>query len=133
VRTRLRHWTEALRSESGGAAIEFAIIGSLFVFGCIATLEFGRALYVRGEMTYAADVAERRILMDPDVSESDLEQTVLSSFRGDPALLTIQFGEETIGGNEFRTLSLDYPISLLLPYLSTREIGLSVGRRTPIR
>jgi hypothetical protein len=129
----VRRALRILRSDGGGAAIEFAIISSLFIFGCIATLEFGRALYVRGEMTYAADVAERAILMDPGASESDIQAAVMSSFRGDHDLLTIALGEETVNGIEFRTLALDYPLSLILPYFSINEIGLTVDRRTPLR
>jgi hypothetical protein len=120
------------RSEDGGVAIEFAIIGTLLVFGSIACLELARALYLRGEMTYAADVAERQVLMDPEASDSTIESAVRSAFRGNRNLLTIDVGEETIDGMTFRTLSLDYPASLVAPTITTRDLGLAVSRRTPI-
>ena len=113
-------------------AIEFAIISSLFILGCIATLEFGRALHVRGEISYAADVAERVILMDPEVPNSAVQSAVRSAFRGNANLMTIELGEETVDGVKFRTLVVSYPFSLLVPFLSTKEVGLSVDRRTPI-
>jgi TadE-like protein len=120
------------RSEEGGVAIEFAIIGTLLVFGAIATLELARALHLRGEMAYAADVAERQVLMDPEASDSAVEAAVRSAFRGDGDLLTIDVGEETLDGMTFRTLSLDYPASLVAPTITTRDLGLDVARRTPI-
>jgi Flp pilus assembly protein TadG len=132
VKNTLRHNLGIGRCECGGAAIEFAIIGSLLVFGCIATLEFGRALYVLNELSYAADVAEREVLMDSEISDADLLSTVHHNFRGDADLMTVVLGEETVDGSKFRTLTINYPISLLIPYFSTKDIGLSVDRRTPI-
>jgi len=120
------------RSDDGGVAIEFAIIGTLLVFGSIATLELGRALYLRGEMAYAADVAERQVMMNPEISDSAVANAVRSAFRGNAELLTIEVGEETIDGLKFRTLALNYPMLLVAPTVSSRDLGLDVARRTPI-
>ena len=120
------------RSDDGGVAIEFAIISTLLVFGSIATLELGRALYLRGEMAFAADVAERQVMMDPELSDSAVESAVRSAFRGDTDLLMIEVGEETIDGLKFRTLSLNYPMLLVAPTITSRDLGLEVARRTPV-
>jgi hypothetical protein len=120
------------RSDDGGVAIEFAIISTLLVFGSIATLELGRALYLRGEMAYAADVAERQVMMDPDISDSAVESAVRSAFHGNADHLTIDVGVETIDGLKFRTLSLNYPMLLVAPTITSRDLGLEVARRTPI-
>jgi Flp pilus assembly protein TadG len=50
------------RSDSGAAAIEFAIIVWALIFLCLGIIEIGRGLHVRNEMSYAADLAARRIL-----------------------------------------------------------------------
>jgi Flp pilus assembly protein TadG len=120
------------RCTAGGVAIEFAIISSLLIFGSIATMEFGRALYWRSELSYVADVAEREILIDHDVSDEAVVSTVRAKFSGDATLMNVVMGEETIDGANFRTLTIDYPVSLLIPYFSINDIGLSVDRRTPI-
>ena len=120
------------RSDAGGVAIEFAIVSSLFILGCVAALDFGRALYVRNEMSYAADIAERVILIDPDIPEDELHSTLQAAFRGDPDQLTVELGEETVDGVDFRTLTLTYPFTLFVPHDPSRELNLSVSRRTPL-
>lgn len=120
------------RSEHGGVAIEFAIISSLLILGCISTLEFGRALYLRSELSYAADAAERRMLLDTDVSESVITTTVRSTFSGDSGRLTIAVGDETVDSMRFRTLTLGYPIALNVPFFPDAGLRLSVNRRTPV-
>ncbi len=50
------------RSDSGAAAIEFAIIVWALIFVCLGIIEIGRGLHVRNEMVFAADLAE-----DPDL------------------------------------------------------------------
>ena len=118
--------------ESGGVAIEFAIISSLLIFGCTATLEFGRALYLRNQLSYAADTAERKMLLQADISDSEIESTVRSSFRGDSARLTVTLSEDTVDGVKFRTLELRYPLALLIPFRPTASITLGIDRRTSV-
>ena len=120
------------RCESGGVAIEFAVISSLLIFGCTATLEFGRALYLRNQLSYAADTAERQMLLQSDISENAIMSTVRSSFSGDPAGLTITLSQETIDGVKFRTLTLRYPLALLVPFRPDAGVILGVDRRTPV-
>lgn len=120
------------RSQDGGVAIEFAIISSVFIFVIVGTLEFGRAMYVRNELSYAADIAAREILKDAEASESTVEGAARTAFRGDAELLTFDLSNETVDGVQFRTLQLNYPFTLLVPQLSGRMFDLSVTRRTPV-
>jgi Flp pilus assembly protein TadG len=120
------------RCERGGVAIEFAIIGSLLVLGCLAIMEFGRGLYLRSELSFAADAAERQMLMNADISDEDIDTTIRSAFSGDADSLTIDMSEETIDGVKFRTVSLSYPMALLMPVVPSGELHITVDRRTPI-
>jgi hypothetical protein len=51
---------------------------------------------------------------------------------GTPGMLTVTVGAETVNGVPFRTITLSYPFTPLIPQLSTGAINLSVARRTPV-
>lgn len=116
----------------GAAAVEFAIIGLVLIMVCVGGIEFGRGLWLRNELSFAADFAARKVLTDPAISSADLETELRSALTGiDPDLVEISFGSETVDTIEFRTVLVRYPLSLLVPGLSDDPITLSVNRRVP--
>lgn len=126
------------RSDSGAAAIEFAIIVWALIFLCLGIIEIGRGLHVRNEMSYAADLAARRILTFEAYSgavlapsdEDALRLVVQQAFSGpSPEDLSVTFPLDA-GGN-FRVILLSYPFSLLIPGLGD-SFDLTVSRRVPI-
>ncbi len=121
------------RREEGAAAVEFAIVSVAFVLVSLATLEFGRAFEVRNKLAFAADIAARQILNNAEISEDDVEERVREAFdAADPELLEVELGAETVGGVQFRTVSLTYPFVLLIPQLSSNSIVLSTSERVPL-
>lgn len=122
-----------LRRESGAAAVEFALIGLVAIAMFLGIIEFGRALYVRNELSYAVDVAARRILTDPAVADSDLEEAIRSSLTfGDQGDLRLTLGTETADGVSFRTVMAEQPLLLLVPLLVDADVTLKVDRRVPV-
>lgn len=73
------------RSQSGATAVEFALVCLpllLLVFGII---EFGRAFYVRNELSHAVDVAARRVLIGQiarDATDSEALTKLAGAVRG---------------------------------------------------
>jgi Flp pilus assembly pilin Flp len=127
-----------VRSDSGAAAIEFAIIIWALIFLCLGIIEIGRGLHVRNEMSYAADLAARRILTfeaysaDPlmEADEDALELEVREAFKGPrPGELDVTFPLDDSGN--FRVIVMSYPFSLLIPGLRD-TFDLTVTRRVPI-
>ncbi len=131
-------WSRFRRSEHGGVAIEFAIISMLVVIVSLGAVEFGRALQLRNELSSLADRATREILMDASqtvttAQKTAAEEDVRSLFQGpSPELLQIDLVDESVDGTSFRTLTLTYPVTLLIPKLAAPSITLSVERRTPV-
>lgn len=118
--------------ESGAAAIEFAIIAMLLILVCLGTIEFGRAFFLRNELSFAADFAARKVLTDPTICEADLHTEVRSTFTGlDPDVVVLDFDIDTADGILFRTVEMEYPMTLLVPGLSDDPINLSLSRRIP--
>ena len=127
-----------VRSNSGAAAVEFAMIVWALIFLCLGIMEIGRGLHVRNEMSYAADLAARRILTFEAYSgtvlqpsdEKALEQEVRKAFKGArPEDLSVTFPLEE--GGDFRIILLEHPFSLLIPGLRG-TFDMTVSRRVPI-
>jgi len=117
--------------QEGTAAIEFAIVGSAMILVSIGIVEFGRGLLVRNEIAHLADVGSRAILIDPAVSDATLLVQMRKGFSGDDALLGVSTAPETVDGIKYRTVSVTYPLNLLVPGLTKEPITLSVLRRVP--
>jgi len=120
------------RSESGAAAIEFALVGMVAIILFLGIIEFGRGLHIRNEMSYAADRAARQILLNSAVSNAEVELALRDTITFATADLQITFGTESAQGVDFRTILIRYPVSLIIPGLSNGRITLSVDRRVPI-
>jgi Flp pilus assembly protein TadG len=124
-----RFWTD----EAGASAVEFAIVGSVLIALCIAILSFGWALQIRSNLSQAADVAIRSIIIDPETSDSDLEAQVYAALTHyGVERLNVEAGETTVGATDFRTLSIEYDMTLSIPLLPTNLVTLNVSRRVPV-
>ena len=120
------------RCERGVAAIEFAVVGVVLIALTIGAFEFGRALFVKHQLSLLADEASRTVMLNPGVSDASLQTTAESDFTaGDPAALAVTLSQETVRGTTYRVVQMDYPITLLVPNLVTNSITVSVTRRIP--
>jgi Flp pilus assembly protein TadG len=113
--------------------VEFALIGLVMIVVTLGAIEFGRALYLRNNLSYAADRAARRGLIDKTATTVQLENEARSAFSGrDPALLKVSIDSETVDGIPVQTISLTHGIKLLIPGLTTQELSMRVSRRIPV-
>lgn len=121
------------KSESGAAAVEFALVGMVAIVTFLGIIEFGRGLYMRNEMSYAVDLAARKILTNPAVANAEVEAVIREAFAfGSSDDLQITFGAESVDGVDFRTLVISYPVTLLLPGVTNGSFTLTTDRRVPL-
>src|SRR5688500_17748598 len=121
------------RCQDGGVAIEFAFVSLVVILLGLGTLEFGRAFHMHNQLSFAVDVGVREVLRDDSISEDALKAKVRAAFDAPyPDLLAIAVGSETVDGVQFRTLTVTYPMTLLVPALSHDAITLDVERRAPV-
>lgn len=121
-----------LDCRSGATALEFAIVSLFLVLISIGVIDFGRGLYLRNEISYAADKGARTILLDNATSDSAVEEAIRQAFAGpEPDRLQVLFGSETVNGVTYRTVTIEYPLELKIPGFSDTAITLSVARRIP--
>ena len=128
-----------LKHRSGATAIEFAIVGSVFIVLVLGAVEFGRVFYMRGKLSFAADTGARLVLMtsretdDRTASIAEITTAVKTAFGTEEETkdLTIVVASESLDGVDYRTLSLTYPMTLIIPGVS-QDINITQFRRTPM-
>ncbi len=121
------------RDRRGAAALEFALVGLPFILLLLGLVEFGRGLYIRNALDSAADRAQRVIMIDPSASVTTLEQTIRSTFRaGQSEHLTLNYALETVAGVNYRRVSLNYAMQLLLPAPLGRVMTIGSSRRVAL-
>ena len=125
----MTHWKALEKCQNGAVAVEFALVGLVSITLMLGIIEFGRSLFMRSEMSYAMDMAERRILTNPGVANTDVETIIRKAITFEkPASLQITFGSATVNGLLFRTVLISYPVTLLIPGLTSRSFTLKIDR-----
>src|SRR5688572_29552762 len=129
----LRRCRDLFTDRHGGVAVEFAIVSVALVVVCLGVIEFGRALSVRNELSFLADIGARQILNNSSVSDDEVDGKIRAAFTSArPELLEVDFDTEVIDGSQFRTISIRYPFILLIPQLANNAITLSIEERVPV-
>ena len=122
-----------LRCESGVAAIEFAMVGLLAIVLILGVFEFGRALFLRNQLAFAADIATRKALIHRPQTATDLEDleaAIRDAITFDQSELQVELALPSVDG--IMPITLRQPLTLLLPDLYQNSITLSVDRSIPL-
>lgn len=125
--------TRLLGDRSGAAALEFALTGMPFILLLLGLIEFGRGLHIRTALDAAADRAQRAILIDPAASTGTLETEIRNTFNvGQPDRLAITYAIDSSSGIDYRLVTVDYQMDLLLPAPLGGTISIGSTRRVVI-
>ncbi len=123
------------RDESGASAVEFGFVGSILIVCMLGVIQFGWALQMRNDLGKAADEAIRFVMLAEDpVDDADFEGKVTEyaeRFGYDEDRLTVDAGTLVVGGNDYRTLDIEYEMPLSIPGFPMSVATLGVSRRTP--
>ena len=123
----------AVRCDSGVAAIEFAFVGLLAISLILGIIEFGRALFIRNELAFAADIATRKALIAPPKTSDDLdrlEATIREAITFNRDQLKVELQLPSSDG--VMQITLHQPLTLLVPGLYENGITLSLERKIPL-
>ena len=125
-------WARLAACQRGTAAIEFAIVSVVLIGLCIGIVDFGRTLYVKNQLSYLADQATRSVLINPAVTNAELETQLSADFSaGNAGDLTVTVVPETVDGTDYRVITVGYPMTLFVPNLVSENLDLSFTRRVP--
>ena len=128
-----RHRFSFLRDQRGVSAIEFAITLPLLLLIVLGTLEFGRALKARNEMSHALSKAVRVINLDSEQTTqaiSDILGTYLADYGSED--LDVNVLSTTISGTDYMNISVGFPFHTIIPYSSVSTVMLKVDTLAPV-
>lgn len=118
---------------SGATALEFAIVSLFLVLTAIGVIDFGRGFHVRNNMSHAADVGARKLLTDPELEDATLEKVIRAAFTAaDPEQLAIGITSENVAGAIYRSVTIEYPLTLHVPGFESSPVTLTILRRIPL-
>lgn len=120
------------RGSRGATAVEFALVAPVFLFFVLGIIDLGRLFFVKNLMQYATEQTARYAMVNPALSEADLEvyaeDEIATLFSG----ITFTADMETLDGVEFRTITAEYTFSYMMPLIALSDVPLSAKSRTPI-
>lgn len=134
------------RDEAGAVAVEFAIVAMVFILICLGIFEFGRAFYVRGNMSFAAEQGVRDYIVHQNRTDKEIITKVKEHLLpGDTSTVTVKttadgssatVGPYTVsvsaaymqGGLDFRKINISRNLELISLVVSD-AMALNVERR----
>jgi Flp pilus assembly protein TadG len=118
--------------ESGAAAVEFAIVSSVFI-----TFVFGIAytaimLYTNATLQWAVETTIRQAAIDADVTQAQLT-TTLNSYLSTAQMpnATVNYSVATVGTMQVATLTGSFSRSFDIPFVGTFNTTYSATAKTP--
>jgi Flp pilus assembly protein TadG len=126
---RILHGT---RDQRGATAAEFAILCPVFCMMIFGVIEISRMMYMGASVQWAVDRAARMVIVDPDVSDSDLEAAVTQYLvaAGSPTV-AINTEEEDFGGVPVIRLSAHYDHAVYGPFITGWTVGFDFETLVP--
>jgi len=128
-----RHRFSFLRDQRGVSAIEFAITLPLLLLIVLGTMEFGRALKARNEMSQALSKVVRVLNLDSEqttASISELLGTYLADYSSED--LDVDVLSSTISGTDYMNISVGFPFHTMIPFSSVSTVTLNVDTLAPV-
>jgi len=128
----LKFWRRGIRDQRGATAAEFAILLPVFCMMVFGTIEVSRMMYMGASVQWAVDRAARMVVVDPDVSDADLEDAVNGylTAAGSPDVAIVS-AEEDFGGVPVIRLSAHYDHVLYGPFISGFTVGFDFETLVP--
>lgn len=113
----------------GVSAVEFALIAPVFLAMTMGVIEFGRAAYTQGVISFAAEEATRYAVVNYSITEDEIRDLAEACLLGiDPSRINAIVAKGPVDPvDNTRTISVEisYNFEFLLPYLPADVITIS--------
>jgi Flp pilus assembly protein TadG len=114
----------------GVSAIEFAIAIGFLAMIILSSLDFGRTLAARNEMSHALSRATRAVNLNPNTTPEEVQEFLegaLARYEGTD--LDVQIDE--IDGTSYMRISVSFPFNSSMPFREA-ETTLTVSTQAPM-
>lgn len=127
-------FARALREEDGATAVELALVLPLLIVLIFGIFQFGLTQHTLSSIEYAMERASRRLMLDPTLSQADLQAAVTSDLDSlAKAQTTVVLTKTDTSNGRIATLSTRYRAVFGVPGLATFEIPYDVSVSTALR
>ncbi len=128
-----RRWRQC---EDGATAVEFSLIGTVMIVASLGIMEVGRGFYLYNRLAHAADLAARKVLTKPDITDGAVLSEIIDAFTGEETTLKVAISSASSGTGssivKFKIVEITLIFKPLIPQLISDAIDLRVVRRVPM-
>ena len=118
--------------EAGAAAVEFAIVSSVFITFVIGIAYAAIMLHSNAALQWAVETTARKAAIDPNVTQTDL-QTAVNSLLATSHMpnATVSYSVADVGGVSVATLTASFSRTFTIPFVSTFNTTYTATAKTP--
>ena len=120
--------------DSGGVAIEFALVMPVFILLLYGVLEFGRAIWAQNTLEFAVGEAARFAIVNTTATSNDIANVARDNvIQLDTTQITFTVNIETSGATRsFVRVQADYPFTPLIPLSNLAAFNIRSSSRVPV-
>ena len=118
--------------ESGTAAVEFAIVSTVFITFVIGLAYASIMLHSNAALQWAVEGAARQASLDPDITQTQLQTTVnnlLAQTKMPNANVTLS--TQTVSGVPIAVVTASFQRTFTIPFVNTFDTTYTATARTP--
>lgn len=118
---------------SGTAAIEFALLAPVVIFGLVGTVELGRVFWIRAALQYAAEETARQAMIIGGGDENALisfGKSRLMALSEDQ--VTIAVDHDMVDDTEYVTITASHPLTQLANLIPGLPATITGAARTSV-
>ena len=122
------------RDERGGVALETAFCLPVLIVLMFGILQFGWVQHTRSSLRFALETASRKLVIDPDTTEADLQAVVSQKFQTlANGQVTVSLIKTDLPEGRTATLSAHYTSAFEIPVVGQFSIPFDVSVTRRIR
>jgi len=116
---------------SGSMALETAMLMPVFLSMTLSALGYGYVIYTKQELYYVSDEVAREIYLKPTLTTEEIIASVKAKIVTNLNMekLTVSSVSSTIGTYEYRTISINYAMPIVLFGYNDNEININFDKK----
>lgn len=131
-RRKLASLTRLTGDESGAAAVEFAIIASVFISFIIGIAYAAIMLHSNSALQWAVETSIRKAALDPAVTQAQMATQVNNLLtQNKMPSATVAYSVASVGGVPVATLTATFTRTFTIPFVSTFNTTYTATAKTP--